>query len=219
MKLEHIEIQTADLGNTMEFYQSIFNFPVVEKASDSISFQIGRSTLKFEETKGFDSIYHLAFNIPENKTEEALNWCKKKGLKLITASDGSFIEDFKSWHAHSVYFYDNQGNILEFIARHDLKNSSEFPFESSQLLNISEIGIVKDNPLEYGRKLAEEYGFEFFAKQNSNEFFTVLGDDEGLLIIVRNQRKWYLTKIPAKSCKTEISISKNDRIIELKVDE
>ncbi len=218
MKLEHIEIQTADLGNTKEFYHRIFNFPVIAKDSDSISFQIGSSSLKFVEKKGEDSIYHFAFNIPENKINEALKWCKEKRLKLIPVSDGNFIADFDSWHAHSVYFFDNQGNILEFIARHDLKNSQELPFGSNQLLNISEIGIVKDNPLEYGRKLANEYGLEFFAKQHSNEFFTVLGDDEGLLIIVKNQRKWYLTQIPANSSKTEISVLNDDRIVEIKVD-
>lgn len=218
MKLEHIEIQTADLGNTTEFYQNPLNFPVTEKTSDSISVQIGRSTLKLGEDKSFDSVYHLAFNIPENKLAEALNWCKKKKLRLIPASDGGFIEEFGSWHAHSVYFYDNNGNILEFIARHDLRNSQHSSFESNRILNISEIGIVKDHPLEFGEELSEKYGFDFFAKHCSSEIFTVLGDDEGLLVIVKTQRHWHLTDIPAKSNKTKIKILNKGRITQIKID-
>lgn len=215
MKLEHIQIQTSNIKETAAFYQDILGLSIIENDSEYITIKAGNSILKFIENPQFKSIYHFAFNIPTNKLDEAIEWCKNK-VDLITIEDQNVITHFENWNAHAVYFYDNNGNLLEFIARHDLNNAQTEEFSSKSILNISEIGIVNENPLELGNKLIAEHGLSFFSKNNNSEVFTAIGDDEGLLILVRPNRNWYPTQTPSESNKTEIVLENNENIIELK---
>ena len=214
MKLEQIQIQTNNIQETTAFYQDILGLSIIEKNSKWVTIQAGNSILKFIENSTFDSIYHFAFNIPENKLEEAIEWCKNK-VGLIAIEDQNVIANFEAWNANAIYFYDNNGNLLEFISRHDLENASTENFSSKSILNISEIGIVTENPLELGNQLIEKHALEFFSKNNNSEVFSALGDDEGLLIIVKPNRNWYPTQTPSQSNPTEIRIQNNENIFEL----
>ncbi|KIQ14415.1 glyoxalase [Flavobacterium sp. MEB061] len=214
MKLEQIQIQTNNIQETTAFYQDILGLSIIEKNSKWVTIQAGNSILKFIENSTFDSIYHFAFNIPENKLEEAIKWCKNK-VGLIAIEDQNVIANFEAWNANAIYFYDNNGNLLEFISRYDLENASTENFSSKSILNISEIGIVTENPLELGKRLIEKHALEFFSKNNNSEAFSALGDDEGLLIIVKPNRNWYPTQTPSQSNPTEIRIQNNENIFEL----
>jgi catechol 2,3-dioxygenase-like lactoylglutathione lyase family enzyme len=214
MKLEHIQIQTNDIQNTISFYQDILELPIIEKDSNSVTIKAGDSVLKFIENPDFNSIYHFAFNIPENKLDEAINWCKSK-IDLLIIEDKRIIANFETWNANAVYFYDNNGNLLEFIARHDLDNLQIKEFSSKSILNISEIGIVDENPMELGEQLIEDHNLAFFSKNYNSENFAAIGDDEGLLIIVKPYRNWYPTQTPSKSNKTDVRIENNGTRIEL----
>lgn len=215
MKLEHIQIQTNDIQKTATFYTELLELPIIEKHSDSVTIQAGNSILKFIKNPVFDSIYHFAFNIPENKLDEAIQWCKNK-VDLIFIEDQNVITNFENWNANAVYFYDNNGNLLEFIARHDLNNAQNERFSSKSILNISEIGIVNKNPLELGKELIAKHNLEFFSKNDNSEVFAALGDDEGLLIMVKPNRNWYPTQTPSESNKTEVVIENKGTQIELK---
>jgi len=207
MKLDSIEILTNDLNATKDFYEKILELPIVENKSNFLCIKIGSTILKFvENLEKSDSIYHLAFNIPENKLNEVIKWCANR-IELIKKEDDILIAGFETWNANAVYFYDNNGNLLEFIARHDLKNTTTGAFNSEQILNISEIGVVKENPQEFGLQLIEDYGLSLFDKNQNSEMFTAIGDDNGLLIIVKAKRNWYPTEIPAKSKWTKIGLT------------
>ncbi|WP_428229349.1 VOC family protein [Flavobacterium sp.] len=214
MKLEHIQIQTNDIQKTTAFYQGLLELPIIEKKTASVTIQAGNSILKFVEDPQFNSIYHFAFNIPENKLDEAIQWCKDK-VDLILIKDQNVITNFENWNSNAVYFYDNNGNLLEFIARHDLNNAQTTAFSSQSILNISEIGIVTENPLALGNQLIAEHGLEFFSKNDNSAFFAAIGDDEGLLIMVKPNRNWYPTQTPSESNKTEVVIENNNKKIEL----
>lgn len=212
MKLEHIQIQTNNIQETATFYTQVLNLSIIEKETESISIQAGNSILKFVENPEFNSVYHFAFNIPENKLEDAIRWCKDK-VDLILIEDQNVITRFENWNANAVYFYDNNGNLLEFIARHDLDNAQTEKFSSNAILNISEIGIVNEKPLELGNQLIAKHGLELFAKNDNSELFAALGDDEALLILVKPGRNWYPTQTPSESNATTIRIeNKNNRI-------
>ncbi|SHL29045.1 VOC family protein [Flavobacterium chilense] len=215
MKLEHIQIQTRNIQKTAAFYTTVLELPIIEKTATSISIQAGDSVLKFVNDPEFKSIYHFAFNIPKNKLDEAIQWCKNK-VDLIFIKDQNVITNFENWNANAVYFYDNNGNLLEFIARHDLNNAQTETFTSKSILNISEIGIVNENPLALGKELIAEYDLEFFSKNDNSELFAAVGDDEGLLIMVKPNRNWYPTQTPSESNKTEVKIVNNGTQIELK---
>jgi catechol-2,3-dioxygenase len=76
-------------------------------------------------------------NIPENKIEEAQDWLLQHNCKLLKATPNEVIDVeknivyFHTIHAHSVYFYDPAGNLVELIARHHLNNSSIKQFDVS----------------------------------------------------------------------------------------
>lgn len=214
MKLEYIQLQTNNIKETELFYRDVLGLKILEKGLNAISIQAGSSVLKFIENPDFDSIYHFAFNIPENKLEEAIKWCTEK-VDLIVIQDERIIANFETWNANAVYFYDNNGNLLEFIARHDLDNFQIKEFSSKSILNISEIGIVHDDPMELGEQLVKNHDLKFFEKNFNSETFAAIGDDEGLLIIVKPYRNWYPTQISSKSNKTEIIIENKGAKIEL----
>jgi catechol-2,3-dioxygenase len=108
---------------------------------------VGTSLLHFTENLALETKYHFAFNIPSNQVESALEWLNKK-VDIILDADKQSITQFEDWNAQAIYFYDNNGNILEFIARHDLKDNSSEDFSRNLIRCISEIGLVSDEPLK-----------------------------------------------------------------------
>ncbi|HEX5149940.1 MAG TPA: hypothetical protein VFW07_00750 [Parafilimonas sp.] len=199
MLLKEITLQTKDISFVYDFYHKVLELPVASRDSTGILIAAGKTKLIFEEVTGdTDPFYHFAFNIPSNKIEEALHWLRDRVQLLWMEDYKSYIADFTGWHALSVYFKDPAGNILEFIARSDLHDPAGEPFSSLQIRNVSEIGIVLpiekfDEEVNY---LLQKSKMDYFGKQPPMQHFRVLGDDEGLLIVVPEHRNWYPTNAP-----------------------
>ena len=206
MNILEIEIQTDDVSETEKFYSELLGLQTTNKEQNSISFLAGQSTLTFIKSNKLKPKYHFAFNIPRNKLDEAIIWTSAK-LDLIKNADSEIVSNFESWNANAIYFFDNNGNILEFIARFDLDNASDEVFDISSIQSISEIGIVTDTPIKLADKLVEKNNLYFFAKGSKSEKFVTLGDDNGLLIIVETNRKWYPTEQEAVKHYTKIKIT------------
>lgn len=179
---------------------------LANKRPNSISFIAGQSTLTFIKSNRLNPKYHFAFNIPHNKLDEAIIWASSKFTLIENAGNG-IVANFESWNAKAIYFYDNNKNILEFIARFDLNNTSDKPFSISSIQSISEIGIVTDKPMKLAEKLIEENNLYFFAKGSNSEKFVTIGNDNGLFIIVENNRRWYPTEQQAEKHFTKIKIA------------
>ncbi|CAN5571999.1 hypothetical protein BH10BAC3_BH10BAC3_16860 [soil metagenome] len=96
----------------------------------------------------------------------------------------------------SVYFLDPAANIVELIARFDLNDHVTEQFSSSHIRNVSEIGVVF--PAKQFKETVEDfmqqYGLVYFEKQLPLPQFTAVGNDEGLFIIVPENRAWFPTK-------------------------
>jgi len=206
MDILEIEILTDDLVETESFYSDILGLQLASKEKNSISFLAGQSTLTFIGSVKLNPKYHFAFNIPRNKLDEAIIWASAK-LDLIKIADNGIVANFESWNAKAIYFFDNNGNILEFIARFDLNNDSDKPFGISSIQSISEIGIVTDAPIKLADKLIKKNSLYFFAKGSKSEKFVTLGNDKGLFIIVETNRKWYPTEQQAEKHYTKIKIT------------
>jgi hypothetical protein len=78
----------------------------------------------------FDGAYHFAFNIPENQIRSAKEWLMPRTV-LLKDEQGNDYFQHSGWNSEAVYFKDPAGNILEFIARHDLSNAVDGDFDSS----------------------------------------------------------------------------------------
>lgn len=203
MRLLEITLLTNDLPGTERFYSRTLGFPVLEKTTEHISFAAGYSTLTFHFSEQPQPQYHFAFNIPHNQLDEAIAWSVGK-FELIPVEEAQPIADFSNWNAKAVYFFDNNNNIVEFIARFGLENASANAFSGTSIECISEIGVVANEPLQLAARLKEENGLSCFSRGPVTDHFVPVGTDEGLLIIVATSRNWYPTNIPAQQFATRI---------------
>ena len=216
MNILEVKILTDNLVETEKFYAELLGFHTTKKDSNTISFLAGQSILTFIQSNELNPTYHFAFNIPNNKINDAAKWVSAS-CDLIENSDNEIIVNFESWNAKAFYFYDNNKNIVEFIARFDLDNCSDNKFEASSIQSISEIGIVMDDPISYADSLVTHSDVTYFQKQPIRENFVVLGNDEGLFIIAKTQRNWYPTDKPAGKYFSMIRYSTNDLTSEITV--
>lgn len=206
MDILEIEILTDNVEATEKFYNHILELKIIRKDPYTISFLAGKTVLSFLQSNKINPLYHFAFNIPNNKFEEAISWISSK-LDIIKIKDNEIVADFKSWNAKAFYCYDNNRNIIEFIARYELDNESDKPFGGASIQSVSEIGIVTEDVPKLTDDLIEREKLFLFSKQARQDDFSVIGDDKGLFIIVKEDRKWYPTEQKAGKYYSRIKIS------------
>src|SRR5207249_7567926 len=128
--------------------------------------------------------YHFAFNIPENKVLAAHRWQKKRTPLLPipkTLRDPGYPDEVVNyhWNAHSIFFFDPSSNVVEYIARHDLKNGAPGGFASQDILYASEIGLIVDDVPATASKLKDIVVLN--QDKGGSYQFTALGVERGLL--------------------------------------
>lgn len=188
--IKEVEMLTHSIFELKGFYIGSLGLSVLNDDLSSFSVKVGESILTFIESQpNIKPMYHFAFNIPENKIDEAVRWLTPK-VPLIL-DKGKQIVNFKDWNAHSIYFNDPAGNLVELIARHKLNNSINELFSHASLLCVSEIGLpvlnVEDaiaNLSHVGMSPWQEYSHNFAA----------IGDEQGLLIVVSKGRVWFMSE-------------------------
>ncbi len=221
MQIKELRLRTKHLLPLYYFYKDLLELPVIQSSKKSINVTAGESQLIFDEvTNEENPFYHFAFNIPSNKFEEALQWMKSKVELLWLHDYKSYIADFVNWHAKSFYFKDPAGNILEMIARFDLNDISETSFSSEHIRNISEIGVVF--PVDTFDKdvntLRNKFSLPYFDKQPPLPHFRAIGNDEGLFVIVPENRIWFATiNEMSKTFSIQIAFIENNKLHELKM--
>lgn len=216
MNILELELLTDTLDETELFYSDVIGLKVISKNNSGISFAAGSTILTFRPSENRKPVYHFAFDIPNNKLSEAFAWIEKK-TKILEVVPPDKIADFYNWNAKSFYFYDNNGNVLEFIARFSLDNASEKPFDGSSIVSISEIGFVSKNVSQLSDEICKKYALSIFPKQPKLNKFIVLGTDTGLFILVEENRDWYPTDKKAKSFWTKVLFLNNGIARELEV--
>eukprot|EP01133_Synstelium_polycarpum_P012536 gene12536-14715_t len=206
MDIQEIKIETKALEATLSFYTELLGLELLYKSKERICISAGTSVLTFIKSKGPEHpVYHIAFNIPPGQLQQSIDWLHGKA-DLLPVTESNVVAAFENWNANAVYFLDNNGNLLEFIARHDLSVASDEPFSGHSILCISEIGVVTEQVPQLANRLMSTYGLPVFSKQPRADNFTALGDDSGLLILVENRRNWFPTKIPAEKFPLSILI-------------
>jgi len=197
MNITKLELLTADLQVQNDFYAHVLEIPV-KLTPSNLEVKAGKTDLVFTRASpDFDGAYHFAFNIPENQFHVAKEWISAR-IPLLCDESGQDEFESKNWISHSVYFKDAAGNVLEFIARHHLKNAVDRDFDGGQILNISEIGLPSENVIGFANELCTSLDLSVF-RQGPNETFTPVGDDNGLFILPIKNRIWIPNSgVPAK---------------------
>lgn len=188
MNITGLELLTLDVQAQRDFYAHVLELPV-KLTSSGLAVKAGKTDLLFTRAPaGFDGAYHFAFNIPENQFQASKRWISSR-TPLLRDESGKDEFASETWNSHSVYFKDAAGNVLEFIARHNLKNPADGDFDSGQILQVSEIGLPSENVVELANELCTRLELAVF-RQEPSETFTPVGDDNGLLILPAKDRIW-----------------------------
>ncbi|HKO77345.1 MAG TPA: hypothetical protein VJU52_09015 [Flavobacterium sp.] len=203
MNILELELLSDDVPKTEAFYNQVLGLETLYRDHSSVSFNVGVTKLTFHSSQNVKPVYHFAFDVPNNKLFEAFSWIESK-TEIMYVIPPDKIADFYNWNAKSFYFYDNNGNILEFIARNDLDNATQNPFDGNSVLSLSEIGLVSKNVEEKCDELFDKYGLTSYSKQPKLPKFIVLGTVTGLFILVEENRDWYPTDKKSKSFWTKV---------------
>jgi catechol 2,3-dioxygenase-like lactoylglutathione lyase family enzyme len=104
--------------------------------------------------------------------------------------------DFSSWGgARAVYFRDPEENVVELIARPKARPE----------LALAEVGLPVDDVAEAVDALDRELGLRPY--DDWDESFAPLGDDDGLLIVVRVGRGWFPVGVPSGAAPVEVTVA------------
>ena len=211
MKIKKLRIVTKDIEKQLVFYTQLLGLSLTDSTKSSITLNVGKTQLELVSNQDFKP-YHFAINIPNNKVTEALCWLKAR--VDILKCEGEEIKDFIYWNAKSIYFYDEDYNIVELIARKNLCNESFIEFNSSSFLEISEIGMAVENIKQTFDVI---HDISPLGKYDGGfEQFLAIGDEEGMFICVNKKlKKWYPTGDTAFSSNFDITFCQHDKAYSL----
>jgi hypothetical protein len=190
----HTSASSMDAMKT--FYGKTLDLGIAGERGDRFSVMAGETRITFvqtsDTTEGRPPFYHFAFNIPENKIVTALEWQKAR-TPLLTIPEANRADgyppeviDYRHWNAHSIFFLDPAGNVVEYIARHDLKNGDKHPFGFTDILYASEIGLIVDDVAATAAALKDLTGVASY--KGASDQFAAMGDEYGLLLVMKRGR-------------------------------
>jgi catechol-2,3-dioxygenase len=209
MHITELRLQTADVEQQEKFYVNKLGLALLDATKGSITLQAGTSRLIFERSEqAVKPLYHFAFNIAENKLASAKAWVAERGVRLSQAHPDDWFST--SWNSHALYFYDPADNVVEFIARHNLRTATAGPFSTRDILCVSEIGLVVEDVPAAASALQARFGLEVYRDMAEN--FAPLGDELGLFIVVKRGRTWLASDKRSDIFPTAVTIQGANRL-------
>jgi len=182
----------APLARMKDFYHRSLGLAVAGEEPGRLTIAAGATPITFVSADKGRPFYHFAFNIPENKVRAARDWQKDRSPLLPIPQhlrDPAYPDDvvnYSHWNAHSVFFLDPAGNVVEYIGRHDLNNARPGGFGSEDVLYASEIAFVVDDVAATAGRLKAAVGVGQY--RGASDQFAALGDEHGLLLVMKRGR-------------------------------
>lgn len=217
MEIQRLTLHTDQLKIMKDFYTRGLGFSLHGESQESFQIKAGTSVLEFTDKHAAGRpFYHYALNIPSNQFQEAKAWLKGKTTLLL--EDGEDEADFSFWPAHSCYFEDPAGNIVELVARYKENPINESAFSVNSVLNISEIGLVVKDAKRVGEQLEAIGILESEGDPISNSSLNFMQENKnGVFILLTNTgRRWLFSDKKSEIFPLKITLEKD---IVLGVDE
>jgi len=208
MRILEVTFYSRNVAGQEQFYRDILNLTILEKSDYHFTCQMGYTRVTFRYWHEVNP-YHYAITIPANAEYSALEWLKQR-VEIQKNGDEELV-DFSNWNAMSMYFYDADYNIIEFIARKNLDTAIWQTFSSENLVGVSELGIPVDDIEPIYKQLHRLTGVEIF--DGNFDKFCAIGDEEGLFIVIdKNRKKWFPTGDKAYSSPLMCLLQEEGRI-------
>lgn len=187
MEIRQVQLATRSLADTARFYERL-GCPV-EIVDATVRIVVGSSLLVFRELPEMTGALHLAMTIPTGTFDAAKAWIA--GLTTVLGTDDQDeFEGPPNWNSRSVYFEGPDQQLLELIERRDLPvdvgENTAVP-----LVSVSEVGVPVPDVLGAVEALRRA-GLEPYANP-PGEWFSAVGDVDGLVILVSPDRRWFPT--------------------------
>ena len=189
-----LELLSGASMNAMKtFYGKTLDLRVMDERADRFTVEAGETRITFvtspDTVDGRAPFYHFAFNISETKIVKALEWQKARTPMLAipephrAAGFPPEVVGYPQWNAHSVFFLDPAGNVIEYIARHDMKDGDDSAFSWADILYASEIGLVVDDVAAAADAIKSMTTLSPFKAGNGE--LMAMGDEWGLLLLMK----------------------------------
>jgi catechol 2,3-dioxygenase-like lactoylglutathione lyase family enzyme len=188
VELVEIRLASGRQDAQLSLYGGVLGLEAAE-GSGELAVQIGATRVVFAD--GPSSPQHFAARIPSAAYADALAWLGAR-VELLADDDGGHAFAFPDWNADAAYFRDPDGNVVELIAHHDLREPYRPPFGSGTLLGVCEVGVPVDDVGAYLGSLERQKGVRRWSGDGVS--FAAAGDKRGSLIVVRRGRVWYPTR-------------------------
>ncbi|MDN5205266.1 VOC family protein [Fulvivirgaceae bacterium BMA10] len=205
MKIQELVLNSNKLDLQKNFYSKKLGFEIIEEFGDGFSIQTGATRLSFVNFTDQNTNYHFAFQISKEKIKVAREWLINRDISLLkeTKTKSDLVM------GKSLYFRDPDGNIVEFIGRSVEDRRSAFAIES--VLRLSEIGLPTKDTFSLAKKLIDDYHIVPKDEEEFNHDFCWVGDDDGVLIVVKEGRHWIPTNCPSIASDFQIKIKVQGR--------
>lgn len=188
MHFDQIHLYTPLPGILKDFYTNLLGQEVVRYDTTRLFLQIGRTEVVFY-TSETPANYHFAINCAYQKVASVPEFVKTF-TEILPGPKGEEIIEFHNWNARSVYCRDPAGNIVEIIGRQRLQYATKDQDRKPEFQCVSELGLATLNFSGLRNKILRNLHLEEFWSEG--DFFSALGDDEGLLIAVDSEKKlWF----------------------------
>ena len=182
MRLLHLTLPVSDVATVAAYFHDVLQQRVVGN-----HVHIGWSTVELQPAQGSPvGGVHLAFNVPDNRFSEAMAWLRERTPLQRNPAGLDYFALESSWQSQSVYFTGPDGLILELIGRRRLPASArEGAFHGSELTCLSEVGLPSHDVDTVRAQSQQRFGLQPISTP------APMGDDEGLLIVVAADRRWF----------------------------
>ncbi|CAH1202155.1 hypothetical protein PAECIP111891_01996 [Paenibacillus allorhizoplanae] len=183
---EQLQFNTVSIQGVKQFYSEQMQFPILLETKDEICFQPTENfKLSFKEAMEPIAPAHFAFEVPLSEFDNVVNLLKSKGIALLKWSDGRYIDDFET--GKNVYFRDGDGNLLEIITHHYVREGILTPAGDLKLLYLREIGFPADSVKEFREFFVDI--FELKLDKVRDDFTFAIGGTSHM-VISSKKRKW-----------------------------
>ncbi|RUT79027.1 VOC family protein [Ancylomarina longa] len=203
MIIQKLQLTTNNMEAQLQFYVGTLGFKLTTRNTTSFTFEAGETLVEFNFVNEKIVPVHFAFSVKAKDILSILEFLHERLTPINNNSNPVF--SFPNWKAKSIYFYDSDKNIIEFILRKcDTCNISKL-FTINNVIRVCEIGVVCANCQQAACLIQKNLKLTRFIGENKH--FIPMGNSEGLLILVEyGQKKWFPTDQYAEFNRIETEI-------------
>lgn len=193
MRFNKLKLGSKSVKKQQGFYADVLGFGIKKSTTDQLVIQAGFTEFIFSQQLDPPNLYHFCFLIPTGSLESSIQYLESREIELLPFQEEKIIH-FDT--GRSIYFFDPDGNIAEFIERPSLDYPAKKTFDIIDVICVNEIGLPVLKTLGMSHELMTNKGVQPINPKAWNENFCWVGDHEGALIVVKEGRHWMPTEIP-----------------------